>query len=83
MEALTNANNYTMNPIFLSVIIPAYNEEHRLGPTLEKNLKYLLVQNYTWEMIIVSDGSKDKTEDVVREFEKINPNIKLLAYYTN
>ena len=72
-----------MNSIFLSVIIPAYNEEARLGPTLEKNLRYLLAQNYTWEILVVSDGSKDKTEDVVREFEKINSNIKLIAYAKN
>ncbi len=75
--------NVFMNNVFLSIIIPAYNEEARLGPTLEKNLKYLLAQNYSWEMIVVSDGSKDRTEDLVREFSKNNSNIQLLSYEKN
>lgn len=73
----------TMNSIFLSVIIPAYNEEVRLGPTLEKNLKYLLAQNYSWEMIVVSDGSKDKTGELVSEFNRKNSNIRLISYEKN
>ena len=72
-----------MKNIFLSVIIPAYNEEARLGPTLERNLKYLLAQNYSWEILVVSDGSKDKTEEVVRVFSNKNSNIKLITYKEN
>ena len=45
----------------LSIIIPAYNEENRIKGTIEVVYNYLLRQNYTWEVIVVSDGSKDRT----------------------
>jgi len=62
----------------LSVIIPAYNEERRLPKTLEEIDKYLVKQNYGYEIIVVSDGSKDKTPDLVREMmPKIN-NLRLI-----
>lgn len=45
----------------LSVIIPAYNEERRLPPTLRAILDYLRDQHYTWEIVVVDDGSSDAT----------------------
>ena len=51
----------------LSVIIPAYNEEKRIGKTLEAILKYLNTQNYTWEVLIVDDASTDNTRKVVSD----------------
>jgi len=53
---------------YLSVIIPAFNEERRIKITLEAIYNYLLRQNYSWEVIIVSDGSKDRTTELVTEF---------------
>lgn len=53
--------------IFLSVVIPAYNEEHRLGTTLEAVDAYLKKQPFTYEVLVVSDGSEDRTGEVVRE----------------
>ena len=47
--------------IYLSVIIPAYNEEKRLPETLKKISAYLKIQSYSYEIIVVSDGSKDQT----------------------
>ncbi|MCX6813823.1 MAG: glycosyltransferase family 2 protein [Candidatus Azambacteria bacterium] len=52
----------------LSVIIPAYNEEHRIKETLEAIYNYLSRQDYSWEAIVVSDGSSDKTVEMVSEF---------------
>ena len=49
----------------LSVVIPAYNEEFRLPKTLSQSLRYLEAQSYRSEMIVVNDGSSDKTESVV------------------
>lgn len=49
----------------LSVVIPAYNEEKRLPETLKKVEGYLSRQDYDWEVLIVNDGSKDKTARVV------------------
>lgn len=51
----------------LSVIIPAYNEEARLGGTLDAILKYLGAQPYTWEVLVVDDGSKDRTVAIAEE----------------
>jgi len=67
----------------LSVIIPAYNEEHRVKATLEAVFNYLSRQNYSWEAIIVSDGSKDRTAEVVMEFISNKPEFRLIANTQN
>jgi glycosyltransferase involved in cell wall biosynthesis len=54
-----------MNP-YLSVIIPCFNEARRIGSTLERVYVYLLEQPFTWELLIVLDGSTDGTPDVVK-----------------
>jgi glycosyltransferase involved in cell wall biosynthesis len=53
----------------LSIVIPAYNEENRIGRTLTETFDYLERQNYSSEVIVVNDGSTDHTADVVRLFE--------------
>ena len=63
----------------LSVIIPAYNEE----PNFKKGLldevpKYLEKQDYTYEVIIVDDGSDDQTAKLAQDFAKKYPNIRLI-----
>ena len=50
----------------LSVVIPAFNEEKRLGGTLARVLDYLSAQPYTWELLVVDDGSDDATGEVAR-----------------
>jgi len=55
------------NP-FLSVVIPAYNEEHRLLPTLQKVTAYLAAQPYRSEVVVADDGSSDGTVALVRDF---------------
>lgn len=50
----------------LSVVIPAYNEEERLGSTLEKIQEYLLHLEYPSEVIVVDDGSSDRTAEIAR-----------------
>lgn len=60
----------------LSVIIPAYNEENRIAETLKLVKKYLEKQDYDWEIIIVDDGSKDKTRKVVRKMDGFRLNKK-------
>jgi dolichyl-phosphate beta-glucosyltransferase len=66
------------NGIYLSVVIPAYNEEKRLPKTLEEVGSYLSKQNYNYEIIVVSDGSKDKTGDIVRSLIPKIKNLKLI-----
>ena len=49
----------------LSIIIPAYNEESRIVPTIEKINEYMVSRALSYELIIVDDGSKDNTCEVV------------------
>ena len=58
-----------MKNIFLSVVIPAYNEETniRLG-ALDKVFRYFEQAAYTWEVIVVDDGSTDGTKQLLSEF---------------
>jgi glycosyltransferase involved in cell wall biosynthesis len=53
----------------LSIVIPAYNEENRIGRTLTETFDYLERQNYSSEVIVVNDGSTDHTAEAVRRFE--------------
>jgi len=57
--------------VYLSFIIPAYNEEFRIGKTLETVLDYFTQQNYTYEIIVVDDGSNDRTPDVVAGYPEV------------
>lgn len=68
---------------YLSVIIPAYNEDNRIKGTLEAIYNYLSRQNYTWEVIVVSDGSKDRTVEITTEFISNKPEISLIANTKN
>jgi len=52
---------------FLSIIIPAYNEERRLPHTLPRIVAFLQAQNYPGEVIVVDDGSLDNTAKVVED----------------
>ena len=63
----------------LTVIIPAFNEEKRLPETLTKVKDYLDRQNYDWEVLVVNDGSRDRTAEVVSKWinsKSQNPNVK-------
>jgi dolichyl-phosphate beta-glucosyltransferase len=51
----------------LSIIVPAYNEEHRLPPTLDKLVAFLDSQPLRYEIVVVDDGSKDNTVGVVTD----------------
>ena len=68
---------------FLSVVIPAYNEEARIGRTLSEMAAYLDSQPFSWEMLVVSDGSSDRTDQMVEEFASTHPKVRLIAYRPN
>jgi glycosyltransferase involved in cell wall biosynthesis len=53
---------------FISIIIPAYNEEERLPQTLEQVAAFLQSQTYSYEVIVVENGSTDRTFGVAEEF---------------
>ena len=62
----------------LSVIIPAYNEAERLPKTLRQVDEYLRRQPYEYEILVVSDGSKDNTAEVVRQAMVSIKNLRLV-----
>ncbi len=64
--------------IELSVVIPAYNEENRLPKTLVSVLEYLQSKGRSFEVIVVDDGSMDRTAKVVRQFERLSAHVRLL-----
>lgn len=55
----------TGNP-FLTVVLPAYNEEQRLPVTLAKVLEWAAAQTFTSEVVVVDDGSEDNTVQLVQ-----------------
>jgi dolichyl-phosphate beta-glucosyltransferase len=64
----------------LSIIVPAYNEEKRLPKTLERIAKYLGEQSFSYELIIVDDGSRDQTSRVAFDFCACHSWARLLQY---
>ena len=69
--------------MFLSVIIPAYNEEKRIAKTLLAVDGFLRRQTYEYEIIVVDDGSKDKTAEVVETLKNQVQNLKLIDEKVN
>src|SRR5258706_8400253 len=58
----------TQNNMYLSVIIPAYNEEENLKRGVLKEVSnYLQKQKYSWEVVVSDDGSTDKSKIVAKE----------------
>lgn len=62
----------------LSIIIPAHNEERRLSETLPRVLQFLRTQNYAAEVLVVENGSHDRTAAVVEELARSEPRLQLL-----
>lgn len=62
----------------LSVILPAYNEEKRLPKTIQSIDGYLKNQNYDYEILVISDGSKDKTAEIAKEMTSVIKNLKVI-----
>lgn len=67
----------------LTIIIPAYNEESRITTSLEKVAEYLGTQTYTYEILVVDDGSVDGTLEICRTFASKNSWTRVLCYETN
>ena len=66
-----------MDPVY-SIVIPAYNERARLASTLERVLTYVHTQGWDAEVIVVNDGSRDNTADIVRSFAEKDPVLRLV-----
>lgn len=68
-----------MNKIFLSVVIPSYDEMANLQKgVLDKVEHFLSKKSYSYEVIIVDDGSKDGSVNFVKKFIKDNDNFRII-----
>ncbi|MCU1286023.1 MAG: glycosyl transferase, family 2 [Acidobacteriales bacterium] len=67
-----------MERITYSIVIPAYNESQRIVESLDKILAYIADQRWDAEIIIVNDGSRDNTADIIRRYMRDYPNVRLL-----
>ncbi|GAP08212.1 glycosyltransferase [Anaerolinea thermolimosa] len=63
---------------FLSIILPAHNEEHRLPPSLEQLSQFLSAQPYAAEVIVVENGSQDRTYEVACAFTDRLPGLRVI-----
>ena len=70
-------------PRSLSVIIPAYNEERRLPPTLDRISAFLDVAGYDGEIVVVDDGSRDRTPHVLAEASRAHPRLRIVRHEFN
>ena len=57
----------------LSIVIPAYNEEQAIGPLLDEVFSILEQMQISHEVIVVDDGSTDRTPEILKEFQRKEP----------
>ncbi len=67
-----------MTSIFLSIVIPAHNEENRLPRTLEQVFAFLETQDYSAEVLVVENGSSDHTLEIAHSFAERHPQLRVL-----
>jgi len=67
----------------LSIIIPAYNEELRIGSTLRAVDQFVVGASYAIEVIVVDDGSSDQTSEVVSVFASTHRYLRLMRFPSN
>jgi dolichyl-phosphate beta-glucosyltransferase len=63
----TSLERKMSNDLLLSLVIPAYNEEKRIGSSLAQIIAYFQRNGYSYELIVVDDGSTDRTAEIVEE----------------
>lgn len=64
---------------YLSVVIPAYNEEQRLPRTLERLFTYLPTLGISYEIVVIDDGSRDGTVALVRGLAEQHPELRIIS----
>ena len=68
----------TLHLPVVSIIIPIHNEKNNIGEVINDFKK---LNQREWEIIVVDDGSKDKTIEMIENFKKNNPNINIQTIY--
>jgi len=67
----------------ISIVIAAFNEEKRIGQSLGKIQEYLRERKWDYEIIVVDDGSSDRTAALVRELASSFPGLRSISYKKN
>ena len=67
--------------VFLSIVVPCYNEEESLGIFLKEIQKVL--EGYDFEVIFINDGSSDNTLEKIKDLACENPNVKYISFSRN
>jgi len=67
----------------ISIVIPAFNEEKRIGSSLKKLAKFLSHRKEDFEVIVVNDASTDQTSQIARSFSEIIKNFQLINLKTS
>ena len=77
-------NNNSELP-FISIVLPCYNEEAILENNLDIIIAYMEGKNheYLWEIVLIDDGSKDRTGIIADKYENDNENIRVIHHPTN
>jgi dolichol-phosphate mannosyltransferase len=68
----------SLKPSTLSVVIPAYNEEENIKPTVIEIIAALRKEQIPFEIVVVNDNSKDKTPDIVKSIQDENKEVVLV-----
>lgn len=68
----------------ISIVLPCYNEEAIIQKNVSVVISYLeKIGKYKWEIVIINDGSKDKTGEIANQLEKNNENIRVIHHPVN
>jgi glycosyltransferase involved in cell wall biosynthesis len=67
----------------LSIVLPAYNEEENVASAVEEVSAAAQQLGMDYEIILVNDGSTDRTGEIARELEQRIPNFRLVEHYPN
>jgi dolichyl-phosphate beta-glucosyltransferase len=70
-------------PVDLSLLIPAFNEEARLGEAVSRMAEYLGRQERTWEIVVCDDGSRDGTQAVLEELSRRLVQVRAVSHAAN
>ncbi len=77
------ATSPALDPRCFSVVLPAYNEEECIHEAVQQCVDFLPTCFATWEVLVVDDGSKDRTAAIVEELSAEHPGVRLIKHEVN
>jgi len=82
---LTEPSNAEITLPLVSLVVPAYNEEAVLESNLDRLCAYMrgLEDRFQWEIVLINDGSRDKTADIAEEYARRHAHVRVFHHITN